>query len=424
MKESFNKMWSEWVSYNENMLEMWKKMAKFPYAPTNKEKEILPEAENWLEQQETMLSFYKQWFDNVKEIMKLYQPEEIAKMLPKGWAESSEKWINYWKDVFNQMEPFGSQPFNQFQSLMNKIYKDFFPNMSVKDTFERLMGTLDVYTKLHSFWLEFIKKMPTKENQEAWEKFMKETFKSYAGINEIFSQSFIPDQVKRMMVIPMDNLKTIQAEIIKFYRPWLEEGGELQKKLFLALQGDRDALMEFQSEWRKLFEKTFSKFAHIPAIGSNREIIEKNMKSLEHFTNYLLTLNEFLSSLNQIGMSNMEKLLVKMSELIEDGKAPASFKDFYKLWSKTNEEAYLELFSTESFAKMLAETIDAGLRFKKVFNDMLQDQMSALPIPTRREIDVLEKNFYLLKKQVKAQARMIEELQDRVEELEARGGRS
>ncbi|MFY9175731.1 MAG: poly(R)-hydroxyalkanoic acid synthase subunit PhaE [Peptococcia bacterium] len=424
MKENFEKMWSEWKSYNEKMFEMWKKMADISYPQTNTEKkEVLPEVEDWIEKQEAMLSFYKKWFEASKEMMKLYKPDVMTSMLPNEWADYSEKWTSFWKDSFGKMETFGLQPYEQFQSLMDKTYQDFFPNNSVKDTFGRLMGTMDVYNKLHGFWLEMIKKMPTKENQETWEKFMKETLNSYSNINELFSQTFIPEQVKSVMVIPMENIKTIQAEIIKFYRPWLEEGGELQKKLLLALQGDRNAFMEFQSEWRKMFEETVSKFTNIPAVGSNREIIEKTMKSIESYTNYLFTLNEFMGSLNHIGINNMEKVLTKLSEMVEEGEAPTSFKEFYKLWSKTNEEAYLELFATESFSKMLAETVDAGLRFKKVFNDMIQDQMATLPIPTRRELDVLEKNFYLLRKQVKAQARAIEELEEKVEELEARGGR-
>lgn len=423
MRENFNEMWSEWKSYNENMLAQWKKMLGTTYAQSTPEKDVPKEAEDWLKQQETMLSFYKQWFDSSKEMMKIFKPETMNSMLPKEWAQNSEKLLSFWQDTLGQPKTFGFQPFNQFQDIMGKTYQDMFPNISVQDTFGRLMKTMDVYNQLHTFWLEMIKRMPARENQEAWEGYVKETLSSYTKINESFSQTFIPEQVKGMMAIPMDNMKTFREEIAKFFSPWLDEAGDLQRKLLLALQGDRNAYMEFQSEWSKLYEGTYGRLLQIPAIGSNREMIEKSMKSMDSFIHYLFTLNEFLTSMNHKGMGNMEKLLVRLSKLIEEGKAPANFKEFYKLWSQTNEEAYLELFSTESYAKMLAETIDAGLRFKKGFDDMLQDQMSSLPIPTRREMDNLEKSVYQLKRKVKEQARSIDELLEKLESLEARGGK-
>jgi len=424
MKDNYSEMWSEWKTYNENMLNMWKKVLGNNLTPPTPDKDLAKEVEDWMKRQETMLSFYKQWYDSSKEMLKLYKPEVMTNMLPQEWAKSSEKMLGFWNDAFNQQKTWGMQPFDKFQDLLGKTYKDMFPNVSVKETFERLMKTMDVYNQLHAYWLETIKKMPARENQEAWEKYVKESLNAYRRINESFSQTFIPEQVKSMMSVPMENINTFREEIVKFFTPWLDEAGDLQKKLLLALQGDRNAYVEFQGEWSKLYESTYGKLLQIPAIGSQRETIEKSLKSMDSFIQYLFTLNEFLASMNKIGMGNMERLMVKLSKLIEEGKAPQSFKEFYKLWSQTNEEAYLELFATESYAKMLAETIDAGLRFKKGFDDMIQDQMASLPIPTRRELDNLEKSVYQLKRKVKEQSRTIDELLEKLEEMEAKAGRN
>ena len=124
-----------------------------------------------------------------------------------------------------------------------------------------------------------------------------------------------------------------------------------------------------------------------------------------------------MAAINKIGMESMEKVLNKISKMAEENKVPESFMEFYKLWAQTNEEALLELFNTESFSKMLGQTVEAGLRFKKEFDDLIQEQLAVLPIPTRKEIDSLEKTVYMMKKTLKQQAGQINEIMEKLNEL-------
>jgi len=108
-----------------------------------------------------------------------------------------------------------------------------------------------------------------------------------------------------------------------------------------------------------------------------------------------------------------------MMELQKEEKHPKTFMEFYKLWSSVNEQAFQELFVTEAFEKIMNETVSAGSKFKVLFDDFLQDALSFLPFPSRREIDSVEKEIYELRKKVKAQEKEIKQLKEKIEPVKA-----
>ncbi|MCR4400970.1 MAG: hypothetical protein NUV35_08955, partial [Syntrophomonadaceae bacterium] len=89
---------------------------------------------------------------------------------------------------------------------------------------------------------------------------------------------------------------------------------------------------------------------------------------------------------------------------------PVTFRELYELLWQTNEQAYVDLFKTESFARLLAATMDAQVRFKMKAEELLGSFLESMSIPARKEMDSLYRSVYQVKKAVKEQARAIEEL--------------
>ena len=72
---------------------------------------------------------------------------------------------------------------------------------------------------------------------------------------------------------------------------------------------------------------------------------------------------------------------------------------------------------------MLGETVDAWVKFKKRYDELLDDFISHnLPIPTEKEMDALYKTVYQLRRTIKEQGKKIEELSAKIDSMNPEGG--
>lgn len=99
-------------------------------------------------------------------------------------------------------------------------------------------------------------------------------------------------------------------------------------------------------------------------------------------------------------------------EMLKNGTQPKTFKEFYEYWSKENENAYQKLFNTEDFSKLLAEVVDSSMVFKMRCDNLMEEYISFMPIPTKTEINSLYKTVYELKKELKSVKKELKELKD------------
>jgi class III poly(R)-hydroxyalkanoic acid synthase PhaE subunit len=470
-----NNLWAGWQKMNDNMVDIWNKsLTSFQPKPAQTDKDNINFLSNLTEefnkQQEIAKDFYSKLFDMYSKWGKMYNPEKLSELLPKEFAEGSEKFMELFKtnnfsglfkgnnfmdsfktnnfmdlfkaeqfmDFYKQMSSFDKLstmfPIGNSNDLITNISKQwydnmqslnkFIPNQSAKESFNKMIKSYNMYNGLYSFWSDVVSKMPSKSNSDAWDAFMKSATENYKKVSSTFAQSFLPEQLRAFVTNPIEDLPIYQQSILDFFRPWLEDSGDMQKSLALALKGDRAAYTEFLKGWGELYKNSYSKVFNMPMVGSNRVALEKSLKNLDAFIQYVINLNEFITILNNLNIESMEKLMSNLANLAEENKSPESFMEFFKLWSKTNEKAFEDLFATDSFSKLMNETVNAGYKFKIGLDDLIQDQLSFLPLPNRRELDSVEKTVYELRKKLKDQGKQINELREKVEALSLKGGAS
>ena len=97
------------------------------------------------------------------------------------------------------------------------------------------------------------------------------------------------------------------------------------------------------------------------------------------------------------------------AEWVDGGKAkpPEDFKEYYKRWLKILEGHYMTLFQSEEYIRTLTHTLHALEDFTLAKQELLAEAMAALGLPTRREMDDLYREIYLLKKSMKGLAQKI-----------------
>jgi hypothetical protein len=95
---------------------------------------------------------------------------------------------------------------------------------------------------------------------------------------------------------------------------------------------------------------------------------------------------------------------------------PEDFKEYYKRWLKILEGHYMTLFQSVEFIRTLTLTLHALEDFTTAKQELLSEAMAALGLPTRREMDDLYREIYLLKKSTKVLAQKLDRTEPSPEE--------
>lgn len=276
------------------------------------------------------------------------------------------------------------------------------------DTIQKLMNTNEVYLNLFRFW-ENLSKQVTGNQKQVYD-FFQTWREQYANL--IFTNVIpgLPEPVRSSFKEPQEIFDMYIKMISKLFNPWTENYSELQTLLAKGLSGSKDAYLEFAQRWKDLYENTFAKLLQIPNLGMSRELADKLSESTDKFIRYIQVLSEYTATVYKVGLDNMESLLNRYVDMAKQDSQPKTFKEFYELWWKTNEDAYQTLFGTESFSKLLAQVVDATVTFRKNQNELIEEFFREIPIPVKSDMDGIYKSFYELKKEVKRLKKEIEVL--------------
>jgi len=341
--------------------------------------------------QNTFNEIMNQWVDTQKKIFTTFQET----FTPNNVDEKQNE-IN---DTSNPME---------FFNPLNKINKDLLENnmkLFGKSTpfeiFNKMTNSTDAYYTLYNFWQNFISDA-TIGDSDSITKFYSQWQKQYMNIFSETFAPFFPQPMQDSLKVSTDIFKTYFNTTKNFSFPWTENAKTFQDLTVKGCLGDNDALLKYTKLFRDSYDKTFGKVFTAPIMGISRESFEKQINSMESFTNYLNTQNEFYATIYSVGSETMKKIMTNYQDMLKNGNSPETFKEFYTYWWKENEEAYKNLFNTDDFSKLLSQLTEASISFKKNFDTLLEEQLQCLPIPTKTDMNSLYKTIYNLKREVRS----------------------
>lgn len=193
---------------------------------------------------------------------------------------------------------------------------------------------------------------------------------------------------------------------------------------------------EFFDMWTKSYQSTLGKLAHMPAFGPIREKQEKIMKSIPLYTDLYTAWIEsninfqsvFAEATKRACENTMEKWskspedISKQINLAKDGKGrmePEKFKDLYKTWIDTYSETFKEFIESGHFASDMGKLSSIFMDFQKYNRETIeQHYLKPNNLPTKTEIDEINKEIYDLKKIIKELTRDVQELSKKEEKGE------
>jgi class III poly(R)-hydroxyalkanoic acid synthase PhaE subunit len=158
--------------------------------------------------------------------------------------------------------------------------------------------------------------------------------------------------------------------------------------------------------------KVMRQFLSLPPVGYTREWQEQAQEWVQHYMDYARALQDFMRLLGTVGQRTTELFSERLAAQLKEGESLDGLRAAYNLWIDCGEEAYAEVVATPDFPHLQAQMVNSLMRLKRHEQEMVNEVMTALNMPTRQEMDTSHKRVYELQRQMSA-------LQDTVEDLAA-----
>ncbi len=171
-----------------------------------------------------------------------------------------------------------------------------------------------------------------------------------------------------------------------------------------------ESTQEFFDLWLKTYEATMGRIVEMPALGPMREKSEKMMKGFSLFVNLYAAWMDSNVNFQNVFMEAMRRMHEKTATEMEGEIDPEKYKDFYNLWVETYSETFKEFLKSGHFASDMGKLMSYLMEYQKYNREMLEENyLKPMNLPTKTEIDEINKELYSLKKTVKELTRRCHE---------------
>ena len=171
-----------------------------------------------------------------------------------------------------------------------------------------------------------------------------------------------------------------------------------------------DSTREFFNAWSKTFEESFGRLAVMPAVGPSREKYERMMKGFSLYINLYATWMDSLSDINNISLEALSMMRDKTVSL-KSGTGPERSKELYDIWMETYSGVFNEFFRSEHFASDIGKFMSLFADVQRYNKDVIEENVLVPSnLPTKTDIDEINKELYDLRKKVKELSMKLGEL--------------
>ncbi|MGA9755481.1 MAG: poly(R)-hydroxyalkanoic acid synthase subunit PhaE [Desulfobaccales bacterium] len=192
------------------------------------------------------------------------------------------------------------------------------------------------------------------------------------------------------------------------HRQWLEgwQGGGT----WAGESGYETLDQEIFKICHEIYEDNFSQLLDLPHLRLTGLPQERINRAMDKFNQFQAAMAEFIYLL----FRPVKKSLRAMRGVGGDGREenpPEDFKEYYKGWLRILEGHYMTLFQSVEYTRTLSQTLNALEDFTLAKQELLADALEALSLPSRRDLDELYREMYLLKKRNKVMAKKLAEIE-------------
>jgi polyhydroxyalkanoate synthase subunit PhaE len=197
----------------------------------------------------------------------------------------------------------------------------------------------------------------------------------------------------------------------ELHRQWLEgweSNGILTADDFEELDEDVGKICGelYEKEFRRLLH-----MSHLRLTGLTQECLNQ---ATEKFNRFQAAMAEFAQMLYQPVKKSL-RAMRGVGGIGRQEQPPEDFKEYYRGWLRVLEGHYMTLFQSAEFVQTLVRTLTALQEFTVAKDTLTAEVMEALALPSRRDLDTLYREMYVLKKSMKDMAKKLARLEPAAE---------
>ncbi|MBF0195441.1 MAG: class III poly(R)-hydroxyalkanoic acid synthase subunit PhaE [Magnetococcales bacterium] len=339
-----------------------------------------------------------------------------------NWSNLQKKMWNDWSNLAQQSTPNASaNPFNFFQQSMDDsndpMWSAFSP-FQVKTPEEMarqsMIGAMNNFMSMSKGVFDTFGKMG-KQGESSLEEWTAELDKNLKSFREYFTSG---SKVDYNSLNPMSawsnmlgNAPGFSSEMMKQFTEQASQMGQMP-----GFAGNASA------------ENFLNDTLNMPGLGLNREKQEKLQKAIQLGMAYQKVMVEYQTIMNQSSANAAELFRDRLVSMAQAGDSIKSLRDLHVLWVDCSEESNANTVASEEYKEIYPRLTKTLLTLQNHVQSMTDDSMSALGMPTRKELNSaylqihdLKKKVRKLEGQLKNQPKIdLESLRSDVEELKKR----
>jgi hypothetical protein len=347
--------------------------------------------------------FFKNWYN--QQLGQVKQMTDFNQSIYNSYANFGKP-ANDYINSFNTANTAWTNIYNSWTNTLNAAYDTYSKNFNTpfnKDVFKNLFESNNVYLKAQEAFQPVLKAIQAGDfSAETWKNIY--NIEQYKGLNEqMFGSFFNGSHIKEVYentTKQVHNFFVNQNGLSKEYFQQLQGMGKEFPQLF---SGNFEKIKDLYTNVNNVFAKTFEPVLKLVNPGKEKENAEAALVLMDKIAEYVVKQNELQVALSASTQKSIEAIAKQYAEKYKNakpGEFPA-FTEVYNDWVKTNEQFLAELFATEEFSKIKAETLSLSMDVKKQFEKQFENVFENYPVVFRSEIEELYKTIYDLKKTVK-----------------------
>lgn len=153
------------------------------------------------------------------------------------------------------------------------------------------------------------------------------------------------------------------------------------------------------------FRENFEKLLTLPTLGYTREWQQKWQEGIKRWRAFQTAQQEYSEVLNKISLRSIELLREKAGTFTENSESstesPKTMRAIYDLWVECGEQAYGECVNTEEYIQAHANVINSLMACKYYEQEMTDELLGALNMPTRKELDTFSLRMQQMRRELK-----------------------
>lgn len=168
---------------------------------------------------------------------------------------------------------------------------------------------------------------------------------------------------------------------------------------------------EFFEAWLNTYEATLGRLVEMPAIGPSREKYDKMMTGFSNFANFYTGWMDLNFDFQKVFVDSMKKMHENIETEMQGEISPDKYKELYNIWIDTYSSTFKEFMSSGHFSSEMGKFMSYFLEFQKYNREMLEENyLKQMNLPTKTDIDEINKELFALRKKTKELASQIDKL--------------